>query len=64
MTAREFEGACQQVFPVKRDPIHRLTLLFERARYSDEEVGSVQASEAEGVLTELRDSLGRATVVE
>lgn len=56
MTAREFEATCQRLFAVKRELIHRLTALFERARYSDEDIGTLQASEAEEVLTELRDS--------
>ena len=63
MTAREFEAACQRAFSVRRDPIHRLTVLFERARYSDEDIGAQQVSEAEGVLTELRDSVGGGLLV-
>ena len=63
MTAREFEAACQRTFSVRRDPIHRLTFLFERARYSDEEISAPQASEAEVVLTELRDSVGEGLLV-
>ena len=63
MTAREFEAASQRLFRVKRDPIHRLTNLFERARYSNEEVGTRQASEAEAVISELKEEVDRAMIV-
>ena len=63
MTAREFEAACQRIFSLKHDPIHRLTVLFERARYSDEDIGPLQTSEAEEVLTELKDSVAEGLLV-
>jgi len=54
MTAREFELSSQQVLSVRRDAVHRLTGLFEIARYSNRDVGRKEASEAEATLSELR----------
>ena len=58
MTAREFEAASESALPVRHEPFHRLTSLFEKARYSGAEVGSGEASEAESVLSELRREIG------
>jgi hypothetical protein len=57
MTAREFEAESERLFSIRHEPIHHLTSLFEKARYSDEEVGTNEASEAEAVLSELRSEI-------
>ena len=54
MTAREFEVSSQRVLSVRHDTIHRLTALFEKARYSDKDISKDEVSEAEDTLTELR----------
>jgi hypothetical protein len=56
-TAREFEVASENALPIRHETLHRLTALFEKARYSDEEVGTRDAAEAESVLTELRSEV-------
>lgn len=53
MTAREFEEAGRRVLDVGRGPVHRLTALFEKARYSDEHLDAEIAAEADSVLKEL-----------
>jgi uncharacterized protein DUF4129 len=57
MTAREFEAASENTLPIHHETLHRLTALFEKARYSDEEVGARDAAEAESVLTELKSEV-------
>lgn len=57
MTAREFEEAGRSAFAVGGAPIHRLTALFERARYSDEALGAETAAEADSVLRALSESV-------
>ena len=57
MTAREFEAESERLFSISHDPMHHLTALFEKARYSDEEVSIKEASEAEAVLSELRSEI-------
>ena len=56
-TAREFEVASENVLPIRHETLHRLTALFEKARYSAEEVGTRDAAEAESVLTELKSEV-------
>ena len=60
MTAREFESAGRSLLPVSHEAIHRLTSLFERARYSDEDIGPGEAGEAEAVLSEFRVEMAGA----
>ena len=60
MTAREFESAGRSLLPVSHEAIHRLTSLFERARYSDEDIGPGDAGEAEAVLSEFRVEMSGA----
>ncbi|MDG6983078.1 MAG: DUF4129 domain-containing protein [Nitrososphaerota archaeon] len=62
MTAREFESAGRSLLPVSHEAIHRLTSLFERARYSDEDIGPGEAGEAEAVLSEFRVEMAGASV--
>jgi hypothetical protein len=62
LTAREFETASRDIFLVEYGPIHRLTALFERARYSEEEIDLHEASEAKAVLSELGEEVNRALV--
>jgi len=57
MTAREFEAASESTLTIHHETLHRLTALFEKARYSDEEVGTRDAAEAESVLTELKSEV-------
>ena len=57
MTAREFEVASEQVLSVDHESLHRLTTLFEKARYSDAEVDPREASEAEAVLSDLKSQI-------
>ncbi|MDG6981099.1 MAG: DUF4129 domain-containing protein, partial [Nitrososphaerota archaeon] len=59
MTVREFETASREAFSIESGPIHRLTTLFERARYSEEEIDAPQAADAEAVLSELREGMGK-----
>jgi len=56
-TAREFEAASEDALPIHHETLHRLTALFEKARYSAEEVGPREAVEAESVLSELRSEV-------
>jgi len=56
-TAREFEAASENVLPIRHETLHRLTALFEKARYSAEEVGLGEADEAESVLSELKSQM-------
>lgn len=57
MTAREFEVSARELLSVPREPVHRLTALFEKARYSDDDIDAVEASDAEDTLSELRQAL-------
>ncbi|HYA56363.1 MAG TPA: DUF4129 domain-containing protein [Nitrososphaerales archaeon] len=56
-TAREFEVVSENALPIHHETLHRLTALFEKARYSAEEVGPGEAVEAESVLSELRSEV-------
>ena len=57
MTAREFEAASENTLPIRHETLHKLTALFEKARYSDEEVGARDVAEAESVLTDLKSEV-------
>ena len=54
MTAREFEESSHLLLSVRHDTVHRLTALFEKARYSANVVMEDEASAAEATLSELR----------
>jgi len=56
-TAREFEVASEKALSIHHETIHRLTALFEKARYSAEEVEPGEAVEAESVLSELKSEV-------
>ena len=43
--------------PIRHETLHRLTALFEKARYSFEEVDPEEAVEAESVLSELKSEV-------
>jgi hypothetical protein len=59
MTAREFEGASQRRLAVRPDLLHRFTALFEKARYSNEEIFAGEASESESMLDALKSEVER-----
>ena len=56
-TAREFEVASENALQIHHGTLHRLTALFEKARYSAEEVSRGEAVEAESVLSELKSQM-------
>lgn len=56
-TAREFEVVSEKALPIRHETLHKLTALFEKARYSTEEVAPGDAAEAESVLSELKSEV-------
>jgi hypothetical protein len=61
MTAREFEGASQGRLAIRPDLLHRFTALFEKARYSNEEIFAEEASESESMLDVLKSEVERVS---